>query len=60
MKRILLALLLVVFLAVPVLADEYPAPKVPEKDIIELTAKFRVQVRIPVEQVWRTCSLCYV
>lgn len=56
MKRILLAILLVIMLALPVLANEYPSPEISEKDVIEFIEKVGVQVRIPVKQVYRALS----
>jgi len=55
MKKILLAILIVFMLAIPVLA-QYQAPPISEKDVIEFVEKVGVQVRIPVEQVYRALS----
>ncbi len=56
MKKILLAILIVLALAIPVLATEYPVPPISEKDVIEFVEKVGVQVRIPVKQVYRSLS----
>jgi len=55
MKKILIAILIVCMFALPVLA-QYQAPPISEKDVIEFVEKVGVQVRIPVEQVYRALS----
>ena len=56
MKKFLLAILMVAFLALPVLAAEWASPPISEKDIIDFIEKVGVQVRIPVYQVYRPLS----
>lgn len=53
MKRLFIALLLVFVLCLPIFAQADSVVKIPEKDIIELIARFGVQVRIPVAWVYR-------
>lgn len=54
MKRLFVILLLVFVLCLPMFTQA--EDKIPEKDIIELIAKFGVQVRIPVAYVYRSLS----
>ena len=56
MKKIFLAILIVAFLALPVLANEWASPPISEKDVIDFVEKVGVQVRIPVYQVYRPLS----
>jgi len=56
MKKFLLTILILSILAIPVFSQTYPIPKIPEGDVIKLIEKFGVQVRIPVEQVFRSVS----
>ena len=56
MKKILLAIIIVAFLALPVLATEWASPPISEKDVIDFIEKVGVQVRIPVYQVYRPLS----
>jgi len=56
MKKIFLAILIVAFLALPVLANEWASPPIGEKDVIDFVEKVGVQVRIPVYQVYRPLS----
>ena len=55
MKKILLAILIVMMFVLPVFA-EYPSPPINEKDVINFIEKVGVQVRIPVKQVYRALS----
>ena len=55
LKKILLALLIVMVFVLPVLA-QYQSPPISEKDIIDFIGKVGVQVRIPVYQVYRPLS----
>jgi len=56
MKRFLVALILITLLCLPVFANETFAPQISEKDVIELIEQFGVQVRIPVEMVYRSLT----
>ena len=56
MKHFLVAFILVALLCLPVFAEQYPKPEVSEKDIIEFIEMVGVQVRIPVNQVYRSVS----
>lgn len=56
MKKILLVMFIVAFLALPVLATGWAPPPISEKDIIDFIEKVGVQVRIPVYQVYRPLS----
>jgi len=55
MKKVLLAIFIVAFLALPVLA-EWASPPINEKDVIDFVERVGVQVRIPVQQVYRQLS----
>lgn len=53
---ILFAIVLAILLNYPVLATEYQAPPIRDKEVIEFIEKVGVQVRIPVHQVFRALS----
>ena len=55
MKKILLAILIVMMFVLPVLAQKQ-SPPISEKDIIDYIEKVGVQVRIPVRQIYRALS----
>ena len=56
MKKFLLTILILSILVIPVFSQTYPIPKISEKDVIEFIEMVGVQVRIPVNQVYRSVS----
>lgn len=53
MKKILLAIIIVVCLTLPVLADEYPTPPVDDISVQNFVESVGVQIRIPVVYTYR-------
>jgi len=56
MKKFFLAILIVAFLALPVLAQEYPTPEVDEIAVQDFVESVGVQIRIPVVITYRTLT----